>query len=299
MIVSIHKVLTGFVVCAAVFFFSASTVYAIIYTHSGNPVASFTFNDDNTFDLTYTDGRIFAGRNTNIRLRGDDGKSTITFQPADTSVRVKVGDGNAIVHPMVPGEVMFLMRSIFQEVDDIPLGGNGGGNTGGGAEEDLPLGGAGQGSGNGEEEADLPLGGAGQGSGNGGGNTGGGGTGGGGTVTTQNEVGRFNTPTRTGISNPLKNITSIPGFIEALFDRIVIPIGVSIAVLFIIYSGFLFVVAQGNEQKLTQAKATFMWTVIGTAILLGSWAIAVLIKNTVEQLRADVPQHIVYEDISQ
>ena len=101
----------------------------------------------------------------------------------------------------------------------------------------------------------------------------------------------------TGISNPLKNICSFPQFIQAVFERIVLPLGLSIAVLFIIYSGFLFVVAQGNETKLARAKSAFFWSVIGTAVLLGSWVIATLIENTINELTAYQPQSIarVYE----
>ncbi len=56
--------------------------------------------------------------------------------------------------------------------------------------------------------------------------------------------------------------------------KIVAQIGFPIAALAIIYSGFLFVSARGNEKQLEDAKRTFLWTIIGTAILLGAWAIA-------------------------
>lgn len=89
-----------------------------------------------------------------------------------------------------------------------------------------------------------------------------------------------------GISNPLKDICTIPQFIKAIFERIVLPLGMSIAVLFIVYSGFLFVTAQGNETKLTKAKSAFFWAIIGTAVLFGSWAIATIISNTIDELTA-------------
>ena len=49
----------------------------------------------------------------------------------------------------------------------------------------------------------------------------------------------------------------------------------------IIYSGFLFVAARGNSEKLTKAKDTLLYTIIGAAILLGAWAIATMISSTV------------------
>ena len=52
----------------------------------------------------------------------------------------------------------------------------------------------------------------------------------------------------------------------------------------IIYCGFLFVSARGNTEKLTKAKEALLYTVIGAAILLGSWAIAIMISETVLSL---------------
>jgi len=81
------------------------------------------------------------------------------------------------------------------------------------------------------------------------------------------------------ICNPI-SANSIPVFIKTLLEGI-LKIGIPLIAVAIIYSGFLFVAAQGNEEKLTKAKSAFMYTLIGTAILLGSWAIAKLISDTV------------------
>ena len=62
------------------------------------------------------------------------------------------------------------------------------------------------------------------------------------------------------------------------------PIGSVIVVFFIIYAGFLFVTARGNEKKLETAKKTFVAVAIGTVILLGSWSIAAAIKGTLCQI---------------
>ena len=61
----------------------------------------------------------------------------------------------------------------------------------------------------------------------------------------------------------------------------VIKIGIPVIALAIIYSGFLFVSAQGNSEKIKKAKDAILYSLIGAAILLGSWAIAQLISNTV------------------
>ncbi len=87
-----------------------------------------------------------------------------------------------------------------------------------------------------------------------------------------------------GIPNPLTGIDSFEGLIYAIIDGIVIPIGFVIVVIAIIYTGFLFVMARGNSDKLQEAKNAFVWTAIGAVVLLGSWAIAYAIEGTVIQI---------------
>lgn len=82
--------------------------------------------------------------------------------------------------------------------------------------------------------------------------------------------------------------TSILSFIKFILEKIVLPIGAVVATVFLVYAGFLFVTAQGNEEKLKTAKRTFLWTVVGVLVLLGSVVIAEGIKNTICQI-VDVP----------
>jgi hypothetical protein len=84
--------------------------------------------------------------------------------------------------------------------------------------------------------------------------------------------------------NPLKSgLGTVAGFTEA-FLKAVVFIMFPIAVVFVIYSGFLFVAAQGNSDELAKAKRNFFWTVIGVGLLLGAWALAVLIKGTIDPI---------------
>ena len=83
------------------------------------------------------------------------------------------------------------------------------------------------------------------------------------------------------IENPLDNTSTFYGLILKIAD-IVFLIGVPIAVIFIIYSGLLFVTARGNEEKLKTAKRTFWWAILGTAILLGAKVLALAIEATVK-----------------
>ncbi len=86
------------------------------------------------------------------------------------------------------------------------------------------------------------------------------------------------------LENPLGDTDTIPLFIEKLLG-LVMKIGVPIVALFIIYSGFLFVLARGKPAELTKAKDTFLYTVLGAAILLGAWVLAQAINGTVEALK--------------
>jgi hypothetical protein len=88
------------------------------------------------------------------------------------------------------------------------------------------------------------------------------------------------------IKNPLGNsVTTIPQFIERGLN-LVLMVGVPIVTLAIIYSGFLFVIARGNTEKLGEAKNTLMYTLIGAALLLGSWVIAQAIQGTIADIKS-------------
>jgi hypothetical protein len=89
------------------------------------------------------------------------------------------------------------------------------------------------------------------------------------------------TPTPT-IENPIKTDT-LNGLIKTILEG-VIKIGIPIIALALVYCGFLFVQARGSTEKLNTAKKSLLYTLIGAAILLGAWAIAQLISETVLKL---------------
>lgn len=89
----------------------------------------------------------------------------------------------------------------------------------------------------------------------------------------------------TTINNPLGNkINDIPSFIKEVIN-IVLVVGIPIVALFIIYTGFLFVEAQGNPEKLTKAKKALVYTLIGAVLLLGAFVIANAIQATVDEIK--------------
>ena len=91
-------------------------------------------------------------------------------------------------------------------------------------------------------------------------------------------------PTKGQICNPIPKVGSVPDLIRIILEG-VLQIGIPVVALAIIYSGFLFVFARGNTEALGKAKTTLMYTLIGAAILLGSWALAQMIGHTVDALK--------------
>jgi hypothetical protein len=87
-----------------------------------------------------------------------------------------------------------------------------------------------------------------------------------------------------GLTNPLGSVNSLPDFLNLILEA-VIQIGVIVLTLAIVYVGFLFVKAQGNEEQLRSARSALMWTVIGGLVLLGAQTIGLVIESTVNSLK--------------
>jgi hypothetical protein len=83
----------------------------------------------------------------------------------------------------------------------------------------------------------------------------------------------------TGLLNPIK-INSVEGLLVAVLEIIII-ISIPIIVIFIIYSGFLYVTARGNPQQIEQASKSLTYAIIGGVLIIGAVAIAQIIKNLV------------------
>ncbi|MFH0846384.1 MAG: hypothetical protein V1851_03245 [Patescibacteria group bacterium] len=85
------------------------------------------------------------------------------------------------------------------------------------------------------------------------------------------------------LDNPLRGVNSLPELINKIID-VVILLATPLAILAIIYSGFLFVKAQGNSKGLEDAKNTLLWTIIGIAVLLGANILSDILSGTVKGL---------------
>ncbi len=91
------------------------------------------------------------------------------------------------------------------------------------------------------------------------------------------------------LTNPLAkaNIGNLCQLVNAVLN-IISEIGALVAVLFIIWSGFLFIKAQGNKAELDKAKKTLYTTIIGTAILVGASVITKVLVDTIGQISSSV-----------
>lgn len=84
------------------------------------------------------------------------------------------------------------------------------------------------------------------------------------------------------------SIDNVPQALFTLVDAFLLILA-PIAVVMIIYSGFLFVTAQGNETKLTVAKRTLLWAVVGLFLILGAKVLSEAIQATICELSAGSP----------
>jgi len=84
------------------------------------------------------------------------------------------------------------------------------------------------------------------------------------------------------INNPLK-VDTIQEAIKLFMDA-VLRIALPFIVIFFIWSGFSFVLARGNPDKIKVAKNMFLYTVIGTLLILGAWVITNAIIGTVNSI---------------
>ena len=124
-----------------------------------------------------------------------------------------------------------------------------------------------------------------------GGNSGGGASGGnsGGSATGGNSGGSAygnNSAPNPGIGfqlqNPL-NVSTICGLIKKVLN-VILGLGIPIAMLFLVYAGFMFVKAKGNPGEIKKAKENLMYIIFGTALFLGAWLLGQLVANTINQI---------------
>lgn len=86
------------------------------------------------------------------------------------------------------------------------------------------------------------------------------------------------------LENPLKDKYDTFSLFVAAVIHAAVDILLPFVVLAFIWSGFLFVRAQGKDTELTEAKKAIWWSIIGAFILFGAWGFAQIIGTTVSTI---------------
>lgn len=87
----------------------------------------------------------------------------------------------------------------------------------------------------------------------------------------------------TKLNNPISTST-IQAFIAQILD-VMVTIATPVAILAIIYSGFLFVKAQGKPEAIKEAKFILKWTLVGVMVILGAQILSSVVAGTIESLK--------------
>lgn len=93
-------------------------------------------------------------------------------------------------------------------------------------------------------------------------------------------------PLEVSAAGKLVNPTVFPdvqSFIAGFLKAVVI-ISMPIIALFIIIAGFKFLSARGSSHAISEARDNFKYVIYGAILILGAWALAILIWGTVEPL---------------
>jgi hypothetical protein len=86
------------------------------------------------------------------------------------------------------------------------------------------------------------------------------------------------------LCNPLTGVDSLDGLLGKILD-IVLIMAVPVLTMAFIWAGFLYVVAQGNPEKIKKANNVMFWTVIGAMLIIGAKVIQALVTATIGGLQ--------------
>ena len=86
------------------------------------------------------------------------------------------------------------------------------------------------------------------------------------------------------IDNPFNGGNDLLTLIRDILSKIVMPIASVAIVVWIVWAGFQFVLAQGKPGEIDKAKQNLLWSLVGAGILLGAVAISAVVETTVRAL---------------
>ncbi|MBI2023635.1 hypothetical protein HYT01_03680 [Candidatus Giovannonibacteria bacterium] len=74
------------------------------------------------------------------------------------------------------------------------------------------------------------------------------------------------------------------GAVIEKFAALLKTIGIPLITIFLVWAGFMFVTARGNEQQITKAKSLLFWTIIGAILIVGAVVLAEVVVNFAQSL---------------
>lgn len=95
--------------------------------------------------------------------------------------------------------------------------------------------------------------------------------------------GEVSTRVTVSIPNPVDGVSSLTDLFYKVINFIISFSYVVIA-FFLILSGFKFVMAQGSEDKLKDAKTSFKYTIIGAILVIGAQTIIEVVRSIITRV---------------
>jgi len=78
--------------------------------------------------------------------------------------------------------------------------------------------------------------------------------------------------------------TSIETLIATMLTQYILPAGIALAAGFVIYGGVLFVISSGDPEKVTKAKKTLLWALVGAFLMTFSIPIVNMVAREVGEI---------------
>lgn len=85
------------------------------------------------------------------------------------------------------------------------------------------------------------------------------------------------------LQNPLSADTFC-GLLKSILNAI-LTIGIPVAVLFLVWAGFLFIWARGSAEGLAMARRNLFYVVVGIGLFLGAWGLGQIIAATLNNVQ--------------
>jgi len=95
---------------------------------------------------------------------------------------------------------------------------------------------------------------------------------------------KIDNPFNCGKIGTANNSCTLMDLITTILNKIVMPIAAVAVVMWIIWAGFTYLMAQGKPAEIEKAHSRLLWSLVGAGILLGAAGISGVLQSTIEAL---------------